>query len=88
VSQIAHRLAGWYLRPALQSDELLRFALAELTPREQQVLLLLARGMTTDEVADELAIGVTTVRTHLHRLRTKLKSRTGLSLCSSPIGPA
>lgn len=80
--QIAHRLVGWYLRSARQSDELLRSALTELTPREQQVLLLLARGLTTDEVADELAIGVTTVRTHVHRLRTKLKVRDRAQLVS------
>ena len=46
--------------------------LAALTPRERQVLLLIARGMSTDEVAAELAIGVTTVRTHVYRLRCKL----------------
>lgn len=71
--QITHRLVNWFLRSDPCSDELLRPALAELTPRERQVLLLMARGLTTDEVATELAIGVTTVRTHIYRLRTKLK---------------
>lgn len=46
-----------------------------LTPREREVLVLLAGGLTADEVADELTIGVATARTHLYRLRTKLDLR-------------
>jgi len=80
--QIAHRLVDWFLRSDTHAEKLLRPALAELTPRERQVLLLIARGLTTDEVADELAIGVTTVRTHVYRLRIKLKVRDRAQLVS------
>lgn len=80
--RIAHRLVDWFRRSGTHSEESLRSELSELTPRERQVLLLMARGMTTDEVAAELAIGVTTVRTHVYRLRTKLKVRDRAQLVS------
>jgi DNA-binding NarL/FixJ family response regulator len=80
--QVTHRLVDWFRRADAHSDELLRPVLAELTPRERQVLLLMADGMTTDEVAGELAIGLTTVRTHVYRLRTKLKARDRAQLVS------
>jgi DNA-binding NarL/FixJ family response regulator len=80
--EITHRLVEWFRRSGSHADDLLRPVLAELTPRERQILLLMANGMTTEEVAGQLAIGVTTVRTHLHRLRTKLKARDRAQLVS------
>jgi DNA-binding NarL/FixJ family response regulator len=70
--QVANRLVSWFRRQDRRPEEQLRPVLSALTPRERQVLLLIARGMGTDEVAAELAIGVTTVRTHVYRLRCKL----------------
>lgn len=69
---VANRLVSWFRRQDSQPEEQLRPALAALTPRERQVLLLIAQGKSTEEVAGELAIGVTTVRTHVYRLRCKL----------------
>lgn len=69
---VANRLVSWFRRQDSQPEERLRPALAALTPRERQVLLLIAQGKSTEEVAGELAIGVTTVRTHVYRLRCKL----------------
>ena len=43
-----------------------------LSPREQEVLLLLANGETTASVADQLGVGGSTVRTHVERMRSKL----------------
>ena len=80
--EITHRLVDWFRRSSNHSDELLRPMLTELTPRERQVLLLIADSMTTEEVASQLAIGITTVRTHLHRLRAKLKARDRAQLVS------
>jgi len=80
--QITHRLVDWFRQSDTHPQELLRPVLAALTPRERQVLLLMAQGMTTDEVARELAIGITTVRTHVYRLRTKLKVRDRAQLVS------
>ena len=50
-------------------------ALDRLTPREHDVLGLVARGLTNDEIARELYIGETTVKTHLARVFTKLDVR-------------
>ncbi len=44
----------------------------ELTPREQQVLQLLARGKTTGEVGMELVIANSTVKTHVRHILEKL----------------
>jgi DNA-binding NarL/FixJ family response regulator len=46
-----------------------------LTPREDDVLLAVARGRTNVEIAAELHIGVSTVKTHLGSLMAKLGAR-------------
>lgn len=43
-----------------------------LSPREQQILDLLARGYRSKEAADELGIGVQTVLTHIRNIYEKL----------------
>ncbi len=50
--------------------------LPKLSPREESVVLLLSRGYLYKEIADELSIGVETVRTHLRRIYEKLQVRT------------
>ena len=47
-----------------------------LTPREQEVLALLAQGQLYKEIAGALGIGVETVRTHLSSIYSKLHVRT------------
>ncbi len=47
----------------------------ELTERENEVLQLVATGMTNAEIAGELFLGVETVRTHMSRLLAKLGAR-------------
>lgn len=49
--------------------------LRRLTERELDVLWLLAQGMTNQEVADRLAVGEATIKTHVSRLLTKLAVR-------------
>ena len=46
-----------------------------LTGREETVLLAVARGRTNNEVADELHISLSTVKTHIGSLMTKLAVR-------------
>lgn len=43
-----------------------------LTPRELEVLRLLAGGASTEDVADGLFVSVSTVRNHVHSILTKL----------------
>jgi len=46
-----------------------------LTSREEEVLVTVARGRTNAEIADELYISLSTVKTHLASLMTKLGAR-------------
>jgi DNA-binding NarL/FixJ family response regulator len=49
--------------------------IAGLTPREQEVLVLLAQGLSNAEVAKQLEVTEATVRTHLARVMQKLGVR-------------
>jgi DNA-binding NarL/FixJ family response regulator len=57
--------------PALGSTD----RLDELTPREREVLELLARGLSNGEIATELVIEESTVKTHVKRILMKLRLR-------------
>jgi DNA-binding NarL/FixJ family response regulator len=46
-----------------------------LTAREEQVLIAVARGHTNNEIADQLYITLSTVKTHVASLMTKLDAR-------------
>jgi DNA-binding NarL/FixJ family response regulator len=47
-------------------------ALGELTPRELEVLRLIARGLPNSEIAQTLFVGDATVKTHISRIFAKL----------------
>jgi len=51
-----------------------------LTGREEEVLLTVARGRTNAEISDELHISISTVKTHLSSLMTKLEARNRVEL--------
>lgn len=54
--------------------------IAPLTEREEGVLLTVARGRTNSEIADELHISLSTVKTHLTALMNKLGARNRVEL--------
>lgn len=54
--------------------------MAPLTEREEEVLVTVALGHTNAEIADELSISLSTVKTHLASLMNKLGARNRVEL--------
>lgn len=71
---ITRRLVERYATPARPPAQLPP-ALLQLTDREQEVLHALARGLSNAEIAAELVVAETTVKTHVARILTKLDVR-------------
>ncbi|MGV3569939.1 MAG: response regulator transcription factor [Ramlibacter sp.] len=63
---VSHMLVGPFVQAAIEPDP--------LTPRQKQVLTLLARGLNAKQVAAQLDLGTKTVETH----RALLMERLGL----------
>ncbi len=70
---ITKRLIAQFARsaPPLTLDS----NISELTPRELEVLTLIARGLSNAEIAAELIVSDATVKTHVTRLLGKLNLR-------------
>ncbi len=49
--------------------------LAVLTEREREVLILVAAGLSNDEIAEHLVVSPATAKTHVNRAMTKLGAR-------------
>ena len=55
---------------------------APLTEREEDVLLAVARGRTNAEIGAELFISLSTVKTHIASIQSKLEARNRVELAS------
>jgi DNA-binding NarL/FixJ family response regulator len=72
--EITRRVIATFTRPGATARTDGR-RLSELTPREYEVLVLLAGGATNAEIAAALFLGEATVKTHVSRVLTKLGLR-------------
>lgn len=57
-----------------------RAAAALLTPREMEMVRLVAQGLRTEEMSNRLDISEGTIKTHLHRVYRKLKINNRVAL--------
>jgi DNA-binding NarL/FixJ family response regulator len=71
---ITRRLVERFARPGPRDSPLHR-DLAALTPREREVLTLLAQGLSNVEIAGHLFLSEATVKTHVARILAKLGLR-------------
>ena len=69
-AEFASMLAGSAMNEASEENGSVR-----LTPREKELLALVAQGRTDAQIASELFISIRTVRSHLDRIRDKSGSR-------------
>ena len=71
---VTRRLIHEFSRGAV-SQQRAPAEMEELTPRELEVFKLIARGMSNSEIAAELVVSETTVKTHVARVLMKLGVR-------------
>jgi DNA-binding NarL/FixJ family response regulator len=75
-SELTQRLIQRFaFAPLPPSPDTVPDALSVLTPRELDVLRVVARGMSNSEIANELFVSEATVKTHLVRILAKLELR-------------
>jgi DNA-binding NarL/FixJ family response regulator len=82
---IIRRLVERFVEPA--QPQALPRQLPALTERELDALRLIARGQPNPEIAAELVVADTTMKTHVARIRTRLGIRDRVQAWSSPTRP-
>lgn len=78
---VAKKLVTDYIaRAESKGEEEARNTFAALTPREREILALIAEGLSNREIADRLVLSLSTVQTHYAHIMEKLnlQNRAGL----------
>ncbi|MEU5953710.1 response regulator transcription factor [Streptomyces sp. NPDC047525] len=70
---VTRRLITDFAKQRPRNDQSLR--LNGLTPRETEVLVLIARGLSNQEIAEHLVVAEQTVKTHIGKVLSKLDLR-------------
>lgn len=69
---IAEQIIKEFSQEMQRSVSTAREAPVSLTPREQRILLMVSKGATNRQIAEELFVAESTVKNHLHNILTKL----------------
>jgi DNA-binding NarL/FixJ family response regulator len=77
---VTARLLATFFQLGASSSAPAAQPIVPLTEREEEVLLTVALGRTNAEIADELSISLSTVKTHLASLMDKLGARNRVEL--------
>jgi DNA-binding NarL/FixJ family response regulator len=77
---VTRRLIEAYISQPEQATVTAPDGLDELSPRELEVLGLVAQGSTNREIAEALYLSPLTVKTHVSRILTKLRARDRVQL--------
>ena len=72
---VTRRLISEFARLRPRTETMPAAALGTLTPRETQVLRLVAEGLSNPEIAARLVVTEETVKTHVSRILSKLGLR-------------
>jgi DNA-binding NarL/FixJ family response regulator len=75
VAEYTRLAAGSAPQPSSSSVEEVNPRVADLTPRETEILKLLARGLSNKEIADQLFLSEGTVKNYLSSIFSKLHAR-------------
>jgi DNA-binding NarL/FixJ family response regulator len=83
-----NRLEGAHVR---QSDQETHPTVAfgeahNLTPKELEVLLFMVRGLTNDQIASELVVSPTTVKSHVSNILSKLQAKNRVEVVALALG--
>ena len=76
-AQVLRRLVQHHVHDGRPEDAV---EVARLSPREAEIFRLVGRGATNDEIARQLFISETTVKTHIARTQAKLGARDRIHL--------
>lgn len=85
---VDQRIAGRMLGPIVSSDEYQFDMIADLTPKETEVLYWLSQGMKNNEIATKMVLSEKTVKNHVSHILKKLdlQDRTQAAVMAWRIG--